>query len=375
MDVMHETGRTARPGLAPVAINGRFLVQPVTGVQRYAGEILRSLDRLATRGEWPAAEVLVPALPDEMPALDALRLRKVGRLRGHAWEQVELPRAARGRVLLNLGNTGPIAAGRRQVVVVHDAGVFDTPESYSWRFRQWYRAHHWLITRSGARIVTVSQFSRQRLSKWLGIPGDRILVVGEGADHILNVLADDSVLNRNELRPRQYALVVGNRVAHKGLGSLRGIAGMLDARGMTLAIAGTVDPAVFRSGVDGVEFPAMRLGRVSDGELRALLENAACLLFPSRYEGFGLPPVEALACGCPVIAAGGSAVEEICGAASLVYDPAVPGAVESTLERLLNEVGLADDLRRRGGELAARLTWDVAARDLTKIIDTVAAVV
>ncbi|MBR0657401.1 glycosyltransferase family 4 protein [Plastoroseomonas arctica] len=363
-----------RPGLDgdaatdSLVINGRFLTQPVTGVQRFATEILNGLDQLAAAGAIRIGDILTPRsdAPPQRPG--HLGLRATGRLRGNAWEQVELAPAADGAMILNLGNTGPLRAGRRQIVVIHDAGAFDTPESYSLPFRLWYRSLHRGLALLGARIVTVSAFSRTRLAERLRIPAERIAVMGEGADHMLRAPADPAALDRHGLRPGGYALAVGSRAQHKNLGALSASAQLLAARGMTLAIVGSLDASVFRQGADGVDFPALALGRVSDAELRALYESAACLLFPSRYEGYGLPPVEAMACGCPVLAAPGHAVEEICGDAALYADCATPAGPAAALARLLDETGLAADLRARGLQRAQPLRWENAAAGLAAII-------
>ncbi|HEY4254680.1 MAG TPA: glycosyltransferase family 1 protein, partial [Roseomonas sp.] len=250
-----------------------------------------------------------------------------------------------------------------------DAGAFDTPESYSLAFRSWYRLLHHGLAKAGARIVTVSDFSRRRLVTRLGVAPERIAVMREGADHILRIPADPGLLERHGLSPGRFALVVGSRAAHKNLGALAGAAALLAARGLKLVVAGAIDPTVFRTGADGIAFPARLLGRVEDDGLRTLYENAACLLFPSRYEGFGLPPIEAMACGCPVLAARGHAVEEICGDAALCFDGASPAAITAAVTRLLDEPGLATGLRERGLARARDLTWDAASRDLAAIIE------
>ena len=177
-------------------LNGRFLSQSMSGVQRFSLEITAAIDRLMAGGEWPETVVLTPR-PAETdagggaaPPYRRLQLREVGRMRGHLWEQTELPNAARGGILLNLGNTGPMLAGQRQVVVIHDAGVFDTPESYSLRFRTWYKALQHGLVRTGAQVATVSKFSRDRIVARLGLDPARIAVMYEGADHILRVPAD-----------------------------------------------------------------------------------------------------------------------------------------------------------------------------------------
>ncbi len=357
----------------PIFLNARFLSQSVSGVQRFSLEITAAIDRLIAAGEWPQTVALTPRTADrgtsrrDEALYPRLEFREVGRTHGHLWEQTELPIAARGGVLINLGNTGPIFAGRRQIVVIHDAGVFDTPESYSFRFRSWYKTLQHCLARTGATVATVSEFSRGRIVERLGLDPESVVVMSEGADHVLRCPADPGTLSRHGLQPRRFALVVSNRVAHKNIAVLHEAAAALERRGMVIAIAGTSNTEVYQ-GVRGPGFAERRLGRVTDAELRALYENAACLLFPSRYEGFGLPPVEALACGCPVLAASGNAVEEICGDSALYFANDRKQTIIDLLERLLDEPGLADRLSLRGRARAADLSWDKSARLLGEVV-------
>ncbi len=356
----------------PVAINGRFLTQRVTGVQRFAAEVTGALDRMAAEGACPPARLLVPAggADADVSAFPHLAIERFGRLRGQAWEQAELPLRARGSVLVSLGNTAPLLAGRRQAVVVHDAGAFDTPESYSAAFRAWYRALHRALPRAGARLLTVSEFSRGRIAQRLRLDPGRIGVVPEGGEHILREPADAAVLARHGLQPGRFALVVGTRAAHKGLDALAEAAALLAARGMRMAVAGAADPNIFRGAGNPDGAAVAVLGRVTDPELRALYEAALCLIFPSRYEGFGLPPLEAMSCGCPVLAAASGAVPEVCGDAALWFDAADSGPRRpaEALDRLLREQGLAEGLRRRGLERAARFSWRAAAERLLALL-------
>ena len=320
-----------------IFINGRFLDQALTGVQRFASEISTCL---------PAATVLRPA----------------GRLRGQAWEQAVLPGAARAGLLLNLGNTAPLWPRGRQAVVIHDAGVFDTPESYSRPFRLWYRALHHGLARNGTRLLTVSEFSRGRLAHHLGVDSRRIGIVPEGGEHILRVPAAPEVMIRHGLESRRYALTVGTGAAHKNLAALTGAAALLGRHGMVLALAGARDNAVFQS--TGAT-SARALGRVTDAELRALYEHALCLIFPSRYEGFGLPPLEAMWCGCPVVAARAGAVPEVCGDAALWFAPDDPGGIAAALESLLGGAGPA--LAEAGRARAKNFSWPAAATRLLEL--------
>lgn len=357
---------------SPVYLNGRFLGQSLTGVQRFSAEIALAIDRLMIAGDWPGTTLLTPrsARPDApAPSFARIGTREVGRSSGHVWEQTDLPRAARGGTLVSLGNTAPALAGRQQVVVIHDAGVFDTPGSYSWRFRLWYRTLQHTLTRVGARIVTVSEFSRSRIVDRLGVDPARISVMYEGADHISRVTPDPATLERHRLQAGRYALVVGSRVAHKNLAALAQVSDALQQRGMVIAIVGGSNRDIFQESGPSGRF-GRRLGRATDAELRALYEGAACLLFPSQYEGFGLPPVEAMACDCPVVAFRGGAVEEICGDAALYVDGSDAAGIVAAVESLLDTPDLFRLLIARGRARAASLTWEASARVLGGVVQT-----
>ena len=348
-----------------IVLNGRFLTQGLTGVQRYAREIARALDALVAAGEAPPIRLLAPPGAEGLDAFPFLAPRIVGSRTGQLWEQLDLPRALSGDFLLNLGNTGPILAGSNQAVVIHDAGVFDTPESYSWKFRSWYRTMQRLLVLRGAQILTVSQFSAGRIAANLGVGEAALGVTLEGGEHILRAPADATLLERHGLAKRGYAVVVGTGAAHKNLAALRDAIGALGARGLVLAVAGAKDAGVFRQeGGAELDQHIRPLGRVSDGELRALYESALCLVFPSRYEGFGLPPVEAMWCGCPVVASRIGAVAEVCGDAALWFDAARPESLGQATGRLADDPGLHATIAEAGRHRTAGFSWDAAARRL-----------
>lgn len=313
----------------------------------------------------PKPVLLAPrgtAMPQRWQA-EGWRMSCAGRTRGNAWEQFALPRAAGAAFLVNLANTAPLFA-RRQAVVIHDAGVFATPEAYSWKFRAWYRLLHRGLARGGTVLATVSEFSRGEIERHLRVPAERIAVLGEGAEHILRPAPLAS-----PLAAQTYALAVGTPAAHKNLAILDETAALLRGRGLDLVAVGGVAGGVF--GQAGWPAGIRPLGRVDDATLAALYRGAACLVFPSRYEGFGLPAIEAMACGCPVVAAAIPALREVCGEAALFASPDSPGDFAGAVGRVLDDPALARQLREAGGARAARFTWRAAAEKLFGAIERV----
>jgi glycosyltransferase involved in cell wall biosynthesis len=353
----------------PVYINGRFLVQPQSGVQRFARETTCALLRRAERLAYPAPSILLPSRDTRDPVADSSHARVVGRRAGQAWEQLELPGAARGGVLINLANTAPLAL-RRQIVVIHDAGVFRRPETYDRKFRLWYKILHPLLVRRGVIIVTVSEFSRQEIAACLHCPAERISLVSESGDHMQRLAPERSILARAGLAADGYVLAVGNLAAHKNLAALGQTARMLASRGLVLAIIGGLDSDVFERAKRELPRPAAYVGRVSDAELAALYESARCFVFPSTYEGFGIPALEAMGLGCAVVASRIPALQEVCGDAAEFCDPLDPADIAAAVERVAFHPDRRLNLQQSGRARAATFSWDKTAYQLTSIIES-----
>jgi len=332
----------------PLFVNAKFTLQATTGVQRVAAETLRVLDE---------------ALPGRF-----LRLRPAAGRPSHAWEQLVLPWQARQGWLLNLAGAAP-ALGRRQLCLIHDAAVFDHPEAYTPAFRIWYRALFRHLARSEALLATVSAFSRRRLAACLGVPEARFHLLPNGADHLQRTAPDPGTLQRLGLTPGGYLLALGSANPTKNFGALtRAYARLAAAPALPLVLVGGEHRRVFAGGPPADAPGVLRTGSLGDAALKALYEGALAFVFPSLYEGFGLPPLEAMSCGCPVAAADAAALPEVCGDAALYFDPRSEASIAAALARLVGDASLRQRLRAAGRQRAAGYAWQAAGERLLGVL-------
>ncbi|MEE7455545.1 hypothetical protein MPAR168_19955 [Methylorubrum populi] len=343
--------------VATFAINGRFYAQPVTGVQRYAREVVSEIDRLLSHQGAQARMILPPTVAP--PAFAAIQPSRAVGASGHLWEQAILPIRSE-RPLLNLCNTGPLAA-RRQIVCMHDTNVFDAPGSYSPAFRALYRVLLPGLVRRGATVTSVSHFSARQLARHLGISPQAITVMYNGREHVFRWNAAASGLPARLSGGRPFVLLLGSRARHKNAAFILRQAEALDALGIDLVVAGG-SAAIF-SRTETVSARNIHgLGFVTDDDLAWLYAHALCLAFPSRSEGFGVPLLEAMTLGCPVIASDQSCLPEICGGAALLANPDDAPAWQSHFRNLVASPELRADLRGRGLERAKAFSWREAAQ-------------
>jgi glycosyltransferase involved in cell wall biosynthesis len=275
-----------------------------------------------------------------------------------------LPLAAFGGLLVNLAGAAPYFA-RRQLCLLHDAAVFDQPQAYTRAFAGWYRALFRHLARSRARLITVSAFSRTRLALRLGLAPARIGIVPNGGDHLDELAADERVLARHGLVGVPYLLSVGSANPTKNLGRLIEAHALMGAdRGIKpsrLVIVGGGNDQVFAPAAAAGSQGVVRTGPIDDAELKALYLHADAMVFPSVYEGFGLPPLEAMACGCPVAASNAASIPEVCGDAALYFDPLSVSAIAAAMRQIRLDEALRARLRSAGFARVGTARWADAA--------------
>ena len=355
-----------------IFINGRFLSQKITGVQRYAAEMVKAVDSLLVSERSPAAlreadwQLLVPADADQTLGLGRIKIHRTGRLKGHAWDQIDLARAAAGGRLISLANAGPIFH-RDQIVVIHDAQVFRRPDFFGWRYLAVHRTMDRLLARRAA-IATVSDFSRRELAAVLGLTTSDIPIFSNSAEHFAATQPDRGILDRLGVLPRSYFLFVGSRTKNKNLSVAIEATRLLNRPDIPLVIVGGDNSKVFQDN-SGENQPGLILaGRLTDGEIAALYSHAAAFVFPSLYEGFGVPPLEAMLFGCPVIASTAEAVKETCGDAAAYFDASDAKALSECMRERLAKGPISDQERSIQQQRLALFSWQKSAEALLRFL-------
>ncbi|MFO7609158.1 MAG: glycosyltransferase family 1 protein [Candidatus Krumholzibacteriia bacterium] len=351
-------------------INGRFLGQSVTGVQRFGHETLRAA---VEHGILSSAQdrIFVPeGTLDGAAEYGGLPVHAIGAHQGHRWEQFDLARACGDEVLLNFCNTGPVWR-RKQLVVLHDAAVAANPRNYTFAFRAWYQVMIRAYGRRAAKIGTVSKNSAGEISRYFGIPAGKIEVIPESGEHILRHAPDYSLHEEFGLEQDGYFLAVSSLAPNKNfLRVLEAVARLPDLP-FKFVIVGKRNDRIFKAVSDLDVKGAIEAGFVTDAQIRALYERAACFVFPSIYEGFGLPPLEAMNCGSPVLASRSSSMPEVCGDAAAYCDPLDVDDIAKQLGAILQSTARREEMRASGRAHAAKWTWEKAARRLQEITDAI----
>jgi glycosyltransferase involved in cell wall biosynthesis len=355
-----------------ILINGRYLDHPMTGVQRYAFEICRAIDRMVAKEDSTidGLTFIVARPTDARVQFPFANIREVrfGHFTGHLWEQIDLPFFARSNLILNLCNLCPLLA-RNNLTVVHDANVWLIPENYSRTFRWVYRVLIPLGIRRSRVWTTVSQFSAAQLLNRQLANRPPAAIVGNGSDHVREWDGTKSRFADSEL-PRPYVFALGSRSPNKNNELIFSLAPRLKALGISIIVAGDAGTNIYKQQgaveVDNVH----ELGRVSDVDLAYLYRNCLCFLFPSFYEGFGIPPIEAMAVGAPVVSSNSSSLPEILGDAALYCPPTDAFAWATGIEQLFRDGDLRSRFVALGKEQASKYTWPRTARAIVQLART-----
>jgi glycosyltransferase involved in cell wall biosynthesis len=358
-----------------IGINGKFFGATGTGVQRVAEEMIIALDELLTHQDNNVAQmdvaIIAPTNVNIHLNLKTIKKNNLGILSGFfkniPWEQINLPFITQGRTILSLCNVAPMFL-RNAVVMIHDAQVYITPESYSFGFKCWYKLTLPMIGKFAKKIITVSEFSKTKLVQYGVAKAEKIVVIHNGCDHVLKTESDESILDKADLRNKQYCIAQANTQTHKNIAVLLEAFADEALKNVTLVLYGGTTKQQFENKGMVVPNNVVFTGRVTDGELKALITNALATLTPSLTEGFGLQPLEGMALGTPAIIAPCGALPEVCGDAALYANQYEPSAWVKAIIYLAENPKFSDALRKKVKAQAEEFTWEKSATKLVKLL-------
>lgn len=251
------------------------------------------------------------------------------------------------------GYNAPILCASRSIITVHDLNHIDIDSNSSFLKRVYYNYVLKRACKNALIVFTVSKFSKKRIVEWSGTSEEKVIVVGNGVSDEFN---KDAVAYKNA---SPYILMVGNRKEHKN--EDMALLAFLKAKissDYQLLLTGDSSPKLIdilakNNASDRVKF----LGKVTNKELASLYKGATCLLFPSLYEGFGLPVIESMACGTPVITSNTTSLPEVSDDAALLVNPNDLNEITGAIEKIVNNADIRDSMVEKGYKQAAKFQW------------------
>ncbi|MFJ7498561.1 glycosyltransferase family 4 protein [Serratia grimesii] len=347
-----------------IYINGRFLTQELTGVQRFAEEISVHLQKIRKD-----ITILCPPSVCASRVSDLSNIEVIGKNSGHIWEQYDLPkylRSKKGSLLINLSNTAPIFY-KNKIVTHHDITYKRYPNSYSLKFRAVYNLIIPIILKSSKALITVSEFSKEEICSAYNYDVNKTHVIYNSTNNKFSPKA-------KKIDGEPYILAVSSSNFHKNFhGLISAFKNMPNKNGVKLKIIGGWNKNFSNTELDTVIKPDESseiefLGRVSDDELIDLYSNALVFIFPSFYEGFGIPPLEAQACGCPVASSNRASLPEVLTDSVLYFSPDNEVEIINAMELLINNQEKRDELISLGFKNVKRFSWSNSADKLNGVI-------
>jgi glycosyltransferase involved in cell wall biosynthesis len=363
-----------------IGIDGRYIQDHFPGIGRYTYNLIKGLTEVAPEGDFVvfhSPQLLNTRYDlDEVGRRPNVQLVPVDVPAFSLKEQYRLPWLAKSLALDLLHSpyyVKPYWLPCPSVVTIHDLIPSIYPQYLPSRWRAWiFRATAGLALRSAVRVIAVSESTGRDLKRFFGTPLEKIVVTHEAADERFRPLPEreTEAVRRKYGLPRRYILYLGINKPHKNLVHLLEVFSASQTE-VKLVLAGREDlrypqarEAAERLGLGG---KVLFLGEVADDDLPLLYNGAAFFVFPSLYEGFGLPVLEAMACGTPVICTNTSSLPEIVGDAAITLDPLDREAWLGAVKLVLESEALREGMRERGLRSARMFSWEETARQTWEV--------
>lgn len=348
-----------------IFVNARFLTQNITGVQRYAIEISKELKK-----NYPNIKFVAPKNIIHGALAEYLEVETYGRLAGHLWEQIELPIYLRKQgdpLLVNLANLPPLIY-KNKICTIHDLSFLRNPQWFSRKYYYYYRFMTPKIAKTCKKIITVSEFSKNEIIKLLNISNEKIINIYNSNSDTFKSIPSSKPKNNYE----DYILAVSSANPRKNFKNLILAFNKLQPRKIKLLIVGSDNKVFASTGLNklvNMNSNIIFTGYMSDIELAKLYTGAKLFVYPSLYEGFGIPPLEAMACGCPVVVSNTASLPEVCGEAAYYINPYNVDDIAKGIGIVLNDSKLQQELRQKGFDRVKLFSWEKSAKKIMKLIN------
>lgn len=343
-------------------VNGRYLTQRASGVHRYAFEICNMLHRMGVDFHVVVPQEIEPSYQFDFKTVKCGSIKN-----GHLWEQISLPKYLKkigNPLLISFTGCGPLYYDN-QIVTVHDVSHERYPE---WFSKGYYRYYHFMmprIARKAHTVLTVSEFSKQEIVDVFGLNEDKIHVIHSNVPFYHKPSREEIL---NYVRPadtEKYIIAVSNMDPRKNFAQLIRAFNNIDDKSIKLYIIGMRYKAFNTPDLENLINDKVYLpGFVDDDQLQKMYQNALLSVYPSLYEGFGLPPLESMTFGCPAIVSDIPALREVTQDAGLYVNPHVINDITEKINLLLTDTNLQQSLRLKGLEQIKKYSWEKSAKQV-----------
>lgn len=305
------------------AINGRFVVRKLTGQERFATELLRELDKICNKDEFV---LVVPEYATTLPDYKHIKIVKYGKVKSHFWEQINLYRYCKKHHLVSVNLTSTCPLLDSGIVCCHDAATYEirdllTQNIYGKLSQVWHLGMMNAVRRTNHPIITVSNYSKTRLSKYMKVPETRFHVISNAWQHYERVDEDDSIFGKlpEGYNRGEYFLALSSLSPQKNFIWVKEVAKRNPEK--RFVIVGKSE-GIAKLGISELQENNIHFtGYLTDAEIKSLMKACRAFIHPAVYEGFGIPPIEALSCGAELIVSTATCLPEVYGNSARYIDP------------------------------------------------------